>query len=65
MRYGIFSDVHANLEALDAVIKAYQKEGIDKYICVGDIVGYAANPIECIEKIKSQSPGYPDFLFLN
>jgi predicted phosphodiesterase len=56
MRYGILSDVHSNLEALDAVIKAYQKEGIDKYICVGDIVGYAANPIECIEKIKSQSP---------
>jgi len=56
MRYGIFSDVHSNLEALDAVIEAYQKEGIDKYICVGDIVGYAANPRECIERIKSQNP---------
>lgn len=52
MRYGIFSDIHSNLEALEAVIEAYKKEGIDKYLCVGDIVGYAANPRECIEKVK-------------
>lgn len=53
MRYGIFSDVHSNLEALDAVTEAYQKEGIDSFLCIGDIVGYAANPIECAEKIKT------------
>jgi predicted phosphodiesterase len=52
MRYGIFSDIHSNLEALDAVINAYEKETIDKYLCVGDVVGYAANPKECIEKVK-------------
>lgn len=52
MRYGIFSDIHSNVEALDAVIEAYKKEGIDKYLCIGDIVGYAANPKECIEKTK-------------
>ena len=52
MRYGIFSDVHSNLEALDAVIKAYGREEIDKYLCVGDVVGYGANPKECIEKIR-------------
>ena len=53
MRYGIFSDVHSNLEALEAVIKAYKKESIDEYLCVGDIVGYAANPKECIEKVQT------------
>lgn len=53
MRYGIFSDVHSNLEALEAVINAYKKESIDKYLCVGDIVGYAANPNECISKIET------------
>ncbi|MDP3732019.1 MAG: metallophosphoesterase family protein [Candidatus Omnitrophota bacterium] len=53
MRYGIFSDVHSNLEALDAVIEAYRKEKIDKYLCVGDVVGYAANPKECIEEVKA------------
>ncbi len=53
MRYGIFSDVHSNVEALDAVIRAYKKEDIDKYLCVGDVVGYAANPKECIERVKA------------
>ncbi len=48
MRYGIFSDIHSNLEALEAVIKAYQKEKIDKYLCLGDVVGYGANPNECV-----------------
>jgi putative phosphoesterase len=49
MRYGIFSDIHSNLEALQAVIKAYRKEKIDKYLCIGDVVGYGADPNECVE----------------
>lgn len=53
MRYGIFSDIHSNLEALDTVIEAYRKEVINKYLCVGDVIGYAANPRECIEKVKT------------
>ena len=52
MRYGIFSDVHSNLEALEAVIKEYKKEAIDTYLCLGDVVGYAANPNECVDKVK-------------
>jgi len=55
MRYGIFSDIHSNLEALDAAIKAYKKEDIDKYLCIGDVVGYATNPKECLEKVKRLS----------
>ena len=53
MRYGIFSDVHSNLEALEAVIEAYKNEAIDQYLCVGDVIGYAANPQQCIERIKT------------
>lgn len=53
MRYGIFADVHSNLQALDAVLDAYRKEKIDQYLCVGDVVGYGANPKECIEKIRA------------
>jgi putative phosphoesterase len=53
MRYGIFSDIHSNLEALEAVIKAYQKEKIDKYLCLGDVVGYGANPNECVEIVSN------------
>lgn len=52
MRYGIFSDIHSNLEAFDSVIKAYKSEAIDKYLCIGDVVGYATNPKECIDKVS-------------
>jgi diadenosine tetraphosphatase ApaH/serine/threonine PP2A family protein phosphatase len=52
MRIGIFSDVHANLEALQAVLSAYQKAQIDRYICLGDIVGYGANPNECCQIVR-------------
>lgn len=53
MRYGIFSDVHSNTEALEAVIAAYKKESIDIYLCVGDIVGYASEPNKCAEAVKA------------
>lgn len=53
MRYGIFSDVHSNLEALEAVLEAYKKESIDQFLCAGDIVGYGANPGECMARVKS------------
>ena len=46
MRYGILSDTHANIEALQAVFKAFESEGIDRYVCLGDTVGYGASPNE-------------------
>ena len=49
MRWGIFSDIHSNLEALQAVLQAYKSEGIDSYLCLGDIVGYGGIPVECIQ----------------
>ena len=52
MRYGIFADIHSNLEAFEAVLEAYKSEGIERYICVGDIVGYGADPIECIRRLR-------------
>ena len=48
MRYAIFSDIHSNLEAYQAVLEIMSYERIDRYICLGDIVGYGANPRECI-----------------
>ncbi|MEO0091141.1 MAG: metallophosphoesterase family protein [candidate division WOR-3 bacterium] len=53
MRIGIFSDIHSNLEALQAVVDFLSQEKIDQYLCLGDIVGYGANPNECVELIKS------------
>ncbi len=53
MKYGIFSDIHSNLEALNAVLSLFEKEGVDQTLCLGDIVGYGANPKECIARIRS------------
>ena len=52
MRYGILSDIHGNIEALTESVKALEKEHIDTWICLGDIVGYGANPEECAQVIR-------------
>ncbi len=52
MRYGIFGDIHGNLQALEAVLDAYQSESVDTYLCTGDLVGYGANPTECTAKVR-------------
>jgi len=52
MRIGIFSDIHSNLPALEAVQKAYDHEKIDRYICLGDTVGYGARPQECSDIVR-------------
>src|SRR6185295_6382019 len=52
MRIGIFSDIHANIEALTAVLDAYKSERIDKFICLGDTVGYGASPNECCDLVR-------------
>ena len=52
MRYAIFSDVHSNLEAFESVLQAFKEEKVDKYFFVGDIVGYGADPKECIKLLK-------------
>ncbi len=52
MKYAIISDIHSNWEAFQTVIEAIKEEKVDKYLFVGDIVGYAANPCECITEFK-------------
>jgi predicted phosphodiesterase len=52
MRLGIFSDVHANIEALSAVMEAFRHENIDEYYCLGDVVGYGASPNECADIVR-------------
>ena len=52
MRYGVFSDVHANLEALRAVLSGLEKEKVQAYIFCGDMIGYGPQPDECVEIIK-------------
>src|SRR5262245_10356411 len=52
MRLGIFSDVHANIEALTAVMEGFRHERLDKYFCLGDVVGYGASPNECCDNVR-------------
>ncbi len=56
MRFAFISDIHANLEALEAVLDDIGTQNIDEVICLGDIVGYGANPNECCELISSRAP---------
>ncbi|MDD5496318.1 MAG: metallophosphoesterase family protein [Candidatus Omnitrophica bacterium] len=56
MRYGLISDIHGNLEAFQASLEALSKLNIDKYLCIGDIVGYGADPKACIALVKSLEP---------
>lgn len=51
-RYAVFGDVHANLEALNAVIEDARSQQVTDFICLGDVVGYNANPRECIDLIR-------------
>lgn len=53
MRYAVLSDVHSNLEALDAAFALIRDD--DAVLCLGDIVGYGPNPNECVEKIRARA----------
>src|SRR3989440_10011082 len=52
MRFAIFSDVHDNLEALAAVLADARENKCTDFVCLGDVVGYNANPHECVERIR-------------
>ncbi len=54
MRLAVLSDIHANLEALTAVLEDIDKRGADKIVCLGDIVDWGPNPKECLDRIKER-----------
>jgi predicted phosphodiesterase len=51
LRRAILSDIHGNLEALEAVLADVSSQGVDSVYCLGDIVGYGPNPRECIDRV--------------
>lgn len=51
MRFAIVSDIHSNLEALLKAFELVESRGVREIVCLGDIVGYGANPNECLELI--------------
>jgi diadenosine tetraphosphatase ApaH/serine/threonine PP2A family protein phosphatase len=52
MRYGVISDIHANLEALEATLRALEAYRVDHVVCLGDVVGYGADPDACCDLIR-------------
>ncbi len=55
MRFAIFGDIHANLEALHAVLADAKDQRCTDYVCLGDVVGYNADPRECLRIVRSMN----------
>jgi len=53
-KFAVVSDIHANLEALLAALQCIDDEGIEEVVCLGDIVGYGADPVECVHAVRER-----------
>ncbi|MFA6455950.1 MAG: metallophosphoesterase family protein [Bacteroidota bacterium] len=54
MKYAIISDIHSNLEALQKALSIIDEKQVDEIVCLGDIVGYGANPNECVDLVRAR-----------
>lgn len=52
MRYAVFGDIHGNYDALEAAMSQIERAGVDEMLCLGDIVGYGAEPDRCVGKVR-------------
>ena len=50
--YGVLGDIHGNREALEAALACLEARGIDRIVCVGDLVGYNADPDDCVAELR-------------
>jgi len=50
----IVSDIHGNLEALTVVFEEIDRRGIENVLCLGDIVVYGPNPMECLDLVRQR-----------
>ncbi|MEM9416518.1 MAG: metallophosphoesterase family protein [Planctomycetota bacterium] len=68
MSTAIISDIHGNIDALNVVMADIEARGVDRVVCLGDIIGYGPNPLECldtvIEKCDFAMMGNHDFAVL-
>ena len=55
MRIAVFSDIHANLHALEAVLASIDAAGVDELWCLGDTVGYGPRPNECVDVVRGRA----------
>ena len=52
--YGLVADIHGNREALGASLEALERRGVGDVLCLGDVVGYNADPDECVDMLRSR-----------
>lgn len=52
MRFAVIADIHGNMEAFQTVLKDTREQGCTHYVCLGDVVGYGANPKECLDLVR-------------
>lgn len=69
MRIGLIADIHANAPALAAVLAALRREGVDEIVCLGDVVGYNAEPDASVDLLRATTDrvvfGNHDFAVLH
>lgn len=53
MRIALFGDIHANLEALETVLEDARDQGVTDFVCLGDVVGYNADPGACLDIVRA------------
>jgi len=55
LRFAIISDIHANIDAFNTVLRKIDDLGVDQILCLGDVVGYNAAPNECVDIIRERN----------
>jgi predicted phosphodiesterase len=55
MKFAIIADIHANLEAFQVVLEDAKQQKVTHYACLGDVVGYNANPKECLDIVRAMN----------
>ena len=55
MKFAIIADIHANLEAFQVVLEDIKQQKCTHFACLGDVVGYNANPKECLEIVRKMN----------
>ena len=53
MKLAVFSDIHGNYEALEAIYNDIKKQNVDEIICLGDIIGLGPQPVKCLDFIMN------------
>ncbi|MGH7991296.1 MAG: metallophosphoesterase family protein [Limisphaerales bacterium] len=55
MKYAIIADIHGNMEAFQVVLNDIKSQNATQIVCLGDVVGYNANPKECLKIVRDMN----------